>query len=330
MLVKDIDTLKNYLPVDLTTKVKSINPAFEIVERNFIVKILGQPLYELLHQAVTNNSETADQKELLAKIMPVLAPLAYHTSLASLSTRFSDSGFFTSSSPDKERLPKWHFEELKLELLTNGYNAIEPLFQYLLTSTVKDWITPWSKADFLAEFQSLFIRSAKEFSSHQDINNSTWLFLRLKGHIEISEQLYIRGEIGIDFYNNLKAKLVTGLSPEEKALLPYIQKPLALLAYASAIRDPKFIEEMRNLSLIRKDSSASSSEVDMAKYYGNLAMDLEAKAQSLLGLLSDELNTKASASVFTIFFNSKKYKGVIASTPTSSYNNATSEGTFFM
>lgn len=330
MLVKDIDTLKNYLPVDLSTRFKTINPAFEIVERNYIVKILGQPLYELLHQAVANSTETADQKELLAKIMPVLAPLAYHTSLASLSTRFSDSGLFTSASPDKERLPKWHYEELKLELLTNGYNAIEPLFEFLLTSSGKDWISTWEKADFLTEFQSLFIRSAKEFSNHQDIKESTWLFLRLKGHIEISEQLYIRGEIGIDFYNDLKAKLLTGLSPEEKALLPYIQKPLALLAYASAIRDPKFIEEMKNLSLIRKDSSTNSNEVDVAKYYGNLAMDLEHKAQSLLGLLTDELNTKSSATVFEVYFTSKKYKGAIATTPTSSYNNATSEGTFFM
>lgn len=331
MLVKDIETLKRFLPVDFTTKSKTISPAFDVVERNFIAKILGSSLYAILCDAVKNSTETADQKELLEKILPVLAPLSYHASIATLNTRFSDSGFFTSTGGDKERLPKWHFEEIKLELLTNGYNAIDPLFDFLQAGNGKDWFATWTKSAFMAEFKSLFIRNAAEFSGAVDIKGSTWLFLRLKSHIQQTEKLYLRPEIGADFFNDLKSKLLTGLDSNETDLLPLIQEPLANIAYASALRDPLFRQEMINLSLIRNDSfSIQQSESNVNGYFSALAAEKESVGQSLLGLLTDELNLRASSTVFPLYFNSNKYKGQIATVQSTSYDNATSEGSFFM
>ena len=331
MLVKDIETLKRFLPVDFTTKAKTISPAFEVVERNFIVKILGAALYNKLCASIQNANQTSDEKELLEKILPVLAPLSYHASIASLNTRFSDSGMFTATGGDKERLPKWHFEEIKLELLTNGYNAIDPLFDFLQNGNGKDWFADWTKAAFMAEFKSLFIRNAKEFSDQIDIKDSTWLYLRLKSHIQQVEKLYLRSEIGADFYNELKGKLLTGLSTDENNLLPLIQGPLAHFAYASALRDPLFRQEMINLSMIRNDSfNIQQSESNVNGYFSAMANEKEAIGQSLLGLLTDELNLRATSAIFQTYFNSNKYKGTVATNQSSSYNNATSESTFFM
>ena len=115
MLVLTIDDLKKCVPADLATRYKTIEPSFNSVERNYIIKILGKVVYDKLNTAVRENTLDSDQKELLGYVLPVLAPIAYAENVATLGVRFSDAGIYINTGKDGVPVTKWQLNQVRMD-----------------------------------------------------------------------------------------------------------------------------------------------------------------------------------------------------------------------
>jgi hypothetical protein len=308
MLFTEIKDLKEHISVDLAQKLGTVKPSITRAEKKYLVKILGKDLYETLASKQQENTLSDHESALLMQCLPALAYLSYYLGLPTQNTRFTDSGLHTSSSPDKERLPKWHYDELRLSLLHQGHDDIDTLYQYMEAATDADWFEDWQESSAFSQFKQLFIQSATQFSEHVNINESRWLYTQMKATIKNCELLYLKPSLGNAFFDELKTNIKEGLSEEEESIMPLLQNALAHFSYSSALVDPLFRQELVNTGTLKNDAINATGSANNNSAFESLAKDYEAKGHLFMKMAVEEINAMASASVFTTFFESDKYK----------------------
>src|SRR3954452_10057313 len=98
-------------------------------EEMYIEPVLGNELYELLLQEVTN--EDSEYYELIIKVQRALAPLAYYLDLPNIQAQITDRGAATFISENMQPLHRWEYEELRENLADKGSFALEKLLEHL-------------------------------------------------------------------------------------------------------------------------------------------------------------------------------------------------------
>lgn len=327
-LITTIDQLKQYLPVEKSTFPSTFIPDVERAEEIYIKKITGQGVYDL----IATGSPTADALALLSKVRAALAPLAYQLLVPKLNVRVSDKGIHTSESTDKERAMKWMVDDLRNQLLIDGYNALDRLLEYMESKTTDDWYATWAASSEFASYKQYFLNKASVFQQHVNINGNRWLFAQMFPLIGNTETFFIEPAIGETFTATLKAKhLDNSGTTDEKNAIAKIQQCCALFVYSKALRDPNFLNELIVVTATRSDD-IRKQENSLAHYF-RLADDYENMAQGMLNKLRAFLNANASPTVFADFYESDLYQDPEEQGSVSNFrkrsNNDSSETSFF-
>lgn len=303
-LVKDIAKLKEFISAEGSTKLPTVSPAITNAERNYIKKVLGTTVYDNLLDGVENDNLTTDEAALLNEVLMALAPLAYYLGTPIQQVRFGDTGLHTSQSNDKERLTKWMYDEFRLQLLIDGHNAIDNLYQYLEATTGADWYADWSGSDSFTTYKTLFVNSAKVFAEHVTIKNCRWLFTLMLPMLGNTEEFFIEPATGKDFFDYLKTKWsADNGSADEKEAIRRLQKCIALMCYAKSLRDPLFVNEL----VVVTATKVENVKTPDVKAYEALSKEYMEMAESMLNKTIAWFNEEATITTFQTFFESEKY-----------------------
>lgn len=325
-LIETTAVLKEYLAVDASNFPTTFLPSIKRAEESFIKKATGTGVYAL----ITAANPTPDALALRDKARAALAPLAYCAMLPLLNVRAGDKGLTTSSTQTSEQARKWMVDDMRNQLLIDGYNALDGLYEHLESNTTADWYNTWKGSDAYTEYKQYFVNRAAIMQQYAHIKGSRWLYMQLLPGMQNVETFYILDTIGSAFFNDLKTKFRDETAnSDEQYVIQSIQQIVSMIAFAEGLCNPAFVNEY---AIIMASRSEDLKDGANSRDYSKLADGYMNRAQALINRLSAYLNANASPSVFTSYYGSEQYDA--GSTGSSRLadrtNNDSSNGSFFL
>lgn len=331
MLIKNIPDLKQFITVDGSTKIESLQPYLLQAEQRYISKVLGATLYNTLDSAYnTGIGFTPELLELWKQVNIANANLAWYLYFPFANIRMSEKGLVTASTGETQQITKWMFDQAHNRLKETGYNGLDSLYKFLAQNTAASWYATWQADTGYLEYSSLLVNSTDICSRLTPVNYSRWIYNNLLPHLKSAEKRIIGSAIGNDFFADLQARYHNDTAgAEEQFVIESLQDIISLLAYAAAIRDPNVRQEITVMQGSQMDgiSATGSNRADVSNpvSFSFISTQYTNDANSLMSQLITYLNANATASLFPIYFASDKYQDPKIILPVSNYNNNTSK-----
>lgn len=338
MLFSTTVEIKQFFPVEKNFTFSTIAPFIEAAQQQYILPVLDEA--ELLDLEAGYNdgagTPTTQQLALINALRPALIQLALYNGFPNLNIRITDAGILKSESQDYIPAPGADVYYARTQLLLDGYNALDQLYQFL-ESNSSDYPL-WTSSPAYTQFENYFIQTAKQFNDYVNIQGSRWLFNQMVQTMRTTEMFYVAEYLTLPFYTYLKTQFADGVLtlPEQVLLfgdakqgIPGIANAIAYYTFASAMVDTNLREQVRIFMVTRPEQLARVENPWLE--FQKLADDYVTKADSIMKMMEGYLNNNASASVFAQWFNTPyKYKD-----PTThkewkieNYNNRESQSTF--
>lgn len=271
MLFSTTAEFKNHVPTTLSNTDSNWKPEVRRIENSIIKKILGSDLYQGLDEAYQSSIDPNTPVELsihfkwlIEKVRDVIAPFAYAGLAAVVNVRMTDGGLRTATSQDTEQARQWMVNDMKRQLLKNGYDAIEQLYLFL-EENAEGYFPEWLDTPEHAELNQFFINSAVEFNKHVDIGESRWTFNSLRANMGIAETLYLLPALGQEYYDELKEKIITNTTTiEDEDILKTIRKATALLTVGLSTTGMNLIINDGHLTVLTDGTADIKTETKLS------------------------------------------------------------------
>jgi hypothetical protein len=237
-LIADIAKMKQFVAVDATMDIDTIEPYLVQAENNYLIPAIGQVTYDQLVDYMDGSSSgslsSTALDDLLDKVYPVVCRLGLWMAVPELDLRMTDAGFVVTSNAQFAPASQYRVQNMMDNLRETGFRALDVLLIYLETN--KATYTAWADSDSFTEFNEHFLRTAKEFNTYYFINNSRRLFIKLKPFIAESELVAIKNILGTDLFDALKTKVADGSTAGVYVtILDYVRRAMVYLTMQDAI-----------------------------------------------------------------------------------------------
>ncbi|KAF0198400.1 MAG: hypothetical protein FD166_1453 [Bacteroidetes bacterium] len=242
MLIKNIDEVKELLPVSTGVEFTRLKPHLEVAEENFIRPLLGNALFRELEQfngtsvpsALKDRSEAL--KELLRSVQRSEIHLAYWHGYEVLNAYISDGGFRRIETEKIKGLFKYQEENLKEYFKITGFNGLDSALEIIEANITA--LDKFKESDTWKQMQGSFIPDTGTFNSIYFIGGSRLVFLRLQPFFQVIEDLSIKLVLGAENYAFIKAEMVRAEpAPHVTRILPVVRKPIAFLSVAMLMEE---------------------------------------------------------------------------------------------
>jgi len=234
-----MEDIQKYVAVSLTSSEDVIHPYLKQATSKYLVPILGQDTIETFRQVV-HGSSSGEEPELMDAIYLTklaVARFAYYLAISMLNVHIGDAGIMVASTSNLAPASKHRTDELKADLLTSGWDAVNLLLKHL--DQYKDELADLFTKELRAMY-SLFVTNADEYQRFVNIEHSFLRFYNLRQAIERAELLHLMPVLSQELYGELKDQVRQGEVSEanQQLLLPI----KAFVCYKSAQEeiDPKY------------------------------------------------------------------------------------------
>ncbi|MFN8347430.1 MAG: DUF6712 family protein [Spirosomataceae bacterium] len=238
MLIKNVDELIKYLgrAVMSATTDDFIKPYIEEAQEAMIVKAFGEELITELDTQHNGGTVSVPNTKLLPKIQRALAWFAYLKYLPFSIGNDGDNGLQEVGTDSTQPVRIGVLDKRLRESEKNAVEALERALLFLETNRV-DYAT-WTGSPAWAQYKSLFLWSATEMAKYlPSFGQNARLYLNVRPYIALAEQDYILPILGPAMFDELKGKVLSTMTANEKELLAHVQRALAFTAYAQALPD---------------------------------------------------------------------------------------------
>jgi hypothetical protein len=239
-LIKTIDEIRKYVPVDANLNFETIKPGLEDAEEWFIKELLGA-FYPVLLASYTNGTDadgvnnssggmSADDYALLPVVQRCLVYYAMYLSIDSLGVNIGDAGIQQSNSANAQPVQRWKIQALKNEYITKADRFADKLLEYMEGKASNSIFAAWfTDASANPALNGTIVYSTDIASKYIDINQSRRVFLRLKKRIKDIEASSIKNLICGVQYTELIEEIKNDDVSDVNVLLidllePYIAK----------------------------------------------------------------------------------------------------------
>jgi hypothetical protein len=322
-LIRTIEQFCAHVRVSLSgTDLENLAPDLRLAEREQLRPVLGPALHNELSalsdddlQAALDDS-TSVTGGLLRLVQEALANLGLLGYLPLNQLQISDGGVYLLSGGKQPF--QWQINELKANLRSKGYNALEAVLAYLDEHAAD--FPAWATSTAAVQARELLIPSAAEFTRHYNIGGSRLTYQAFLAIIRKVERFQLEAVLSADYLRELKAQLVAGtLTPDNQDVLEdYLRPALAHLVVAKAIGEVglSFNGPAIELNIYRPDT-ANEREADagLDALLRLKASQAEVDAQGYLTKLRRHLNRFSSGSRYATYFNSSAYVDPYAPRP---------------
>lgn len=237
-LIKDINEVKDFLPVDISTQDKTIKPYKKPAEEH-VIRILGKEQFEELDDYHNfSDEEVVELDALLPYAQRPTVNFAYFLGLSMLNVSIGENGIAVISNSNLAPASKQRTDELKADLEKAAYDALESLLEFL-EEHIDDYPL-WEASDAYVYQYEFLITSARRFDELLRIDRSRLTFLKWRPTMADVEFLEIYPTVSKEFCDELKTEIKAGsVSAANQVVLPHLQKALAYLT-ASIELDEKY------------------------------------------------------------------------------------------
>ena len=265
MLIKSIDEIREMLPISTANDYNRLKPHLENAERDYLVPAIGANMMLELNEfadnlpegTLTDVQESMMELYKLAKIS--LVHLAYWIGYDTLNAYISDGGFHRLESEKVRSLFKYQEDNIRDYFKVTGFNGLDAMLA-LMEATPEHFAEYFASDDY-KKIQELFVPNTASFDAIYFIGNSRLIFMRLVPYMKMVEYLHIKPLLGTTNFTELKAAMLIERTAKVNAIVPLIQKPVALLATALLMEDSGAELTDRGLFFIGKAAGSLDNAV---------------------------------------------------------------------
>jgi len=242
MLIKNIEEIRELLPVSTAVDLERLRPHLETAEESYIKPLLGALLLKDLNNYIGVNdpplpAEHEDFfKELLKLVRRSQIHLAYWLGYDVLNAYISDGGFRRQESNTVKSLYKYQEDNLKDYFKSTGFNGLDSVLEFIEQNIGS--FGNFKESETWKFIKGAFIPDTDTLNSIYFIGNSRLIFMRIQPYMKIVEDLSIRQIIDNVNFELIKTEMAKE-DPDEKvkSILPYIRKPIAFIAVSMLMED---------------------------------------------------------------------------------------------
>lgn len=257
-LFQDTDDLQEFLPVNQGFTLENMQDDLEDSFSRFIVSRVG------LEQIAASRDETDEiHVELIRLIKRANANLGFMLHFAQAKVTVSDKGVtYPGKQEDSQQATEKDKQDLYVAIRAKGFQALEDMLIHL--SKNLEVFTHWATSDGYADFNSLLIRTAKEFKL---IKGSYLIFLEMYEYIEAVEIEVIQPQVNSDVLSSVRTALKDStLSLIQSQLLnQYLRPTIAYLAMSRAVSANAIARNSSGALTIYDDNTYEKASVTLEK-----------------------------------------------------------------
>ena len=200
MIVRNTETVKNYISVNASLEFDTLKPYIKQAERKHIKALIGAEQFAIFD--VETAPEDAAVLEAYNLAQEAICNFGLYYALPIINSQITEAGVFNSVNADSNTASDKNFKELQRTFKRSAHEALDEMFK-VMESNLSDF-TEWTANVVYTEHQSLLVNSTEVFNKHYNIFNSRQTFLAVKPEIKIVEFQYIKSVIGADLLKALK------------------------------------------------------------------------------------------------------------------------------
>ena len=241
MLISNITELRDHIPASVTLNFADIRPKIRQVEREIIIRIFSQAIYDRLTTLETPTAEDTALKQLLAEAVALLALLEY---IPIGQLQFDSSGIRIASNENMKTAFEWQIDELKSTCSRQGWSAIESALSYCESLPAGALKTLWIATDTYTSSQENLITNLRQFETFAHLQGSRVMFNKLIPTIADQQEEVVVPAIGQALFEAILAKESESDEPKKEALTKahkLASKALAYLTLGVGFQDSMLI-----------------------------------------------------------------------------------------
>jgi len=193
MLINTTSDLRNYLPASVTLEFDDIKPKIRLAERETIIPLFSQSVYDLINVETVPSGELTQLHELCAEAVAHLALLHY---LDFGQVHLNSSGIQIASTDNMKTAFEWQIDQLKEQCSLQGWSAIESALKFLETAEESTLKAAWEASDTFAAQAQMLLPTLKTFETYAHLGHSRVLFNKLSPMILALQEDIIEPAIG--------------------------------------------------------------------------------------------------------------------------------------
>jgi hypothetical protein len=259
-LFKTTAELRNFLKIDINTNFSVISPVLEEAEQEYIVPLLGQDFYDVIHAAYTGDTLSADQLALLPYIQKALAHYYAYSAVDELLVSVGSGGINQMRGNDAEPAPRWKVEKLQRSYIQKADKFAEKLLEYLEDNASATKYNEWySDSAANTRNEGYMVYSTRIASKYLDIADSRRIFLRMKKRVRDIEPAEAMLLIGAGQYDELVTQIKTdAITDANLKLIDKLVPVISKMAFYETIPSLRLVIDDRGISLLSSNDSVVS------------------------------------------------------------------------
>lgn len=282
ILIKTIEEILKYVPMDVNLHYEKILPFINDAQRKFIKPLLGDDYYTAFVTDYTTNTNPAgvdsgmdaDNLELLPYVQRALANYMAYLSVPHLGTAIGSAGLQEQFTANSRPAPAYKVRSLQQQYINQADLFADELLEYLEeNATALKYPTWFADIEANTAMAGTIVYSTKIASKYIDINESRRVFLRLKKRILEIEKNDVKKMVCSDQYTDFVTQIKTGtLTSANRALLeliePYIAKKALYLTIPSiriSVTNEGITIHSTNDGAVQKTAAAREEVKDLMK-----------------------------------------------------------------
>ncbi|MFZ4545880.1 MAG: DUF6712 family protein [Bacteroidales bacterium] len=250
MLFSTIDEIREKLKISSSVDFEVLKPILETVDREFLRPVLGAEMHDKLlefYNAPPDEvvvpepdppvSPTLEQiATAMAKLLKLAQTaeihLAYWFGFDLLNIAIMNDGFKRTETEKVKGLFKYQEDNLKTFFKSAGFNGLDSMLEYL-DGPDKACFPEFHNNETGQQRKLMFIPRTDIFNQYYYIGQNRLLFMRLKQHMQIVEDMKIKLVLGDTNFNFIKTEMVKATpDPKVVAILPLIRNVIPYFSTA--------------------------------------------------------------------------------------------------
>ena len=243
MLLSTIAEIRDILKISSSVDFEVLKPILETVDREFLRPVLGAEMHNKLLEFYHSSPDQIVVPEPVPPVSPTLEEiaaatakllklaqsaeihLAYWYGFDLLNVQIMNDGFKRTETDKVKGLFKYQEDNLKNFFKAAGFNGLDSMLEFL-DGTNKLCFPEFHDNETGLQLKKMFIPRTDIFNIHYYIGQNRLLFMRLKQHMQIVE--------------DVKIKLVLGETNVFTPLTPYfIARPYCLPLAQKSVYDKR-------------------------------------------------------------------------------------------
>jgi hypothetical protein len=235
-IIRNKEDLLIYIEANANLKFEFFAPSVRTAERQYLLPVVGQAVYQKMGEAVASDNSDASQglKDLLAVAQEAVANIAMALAVSRLAVSFDENGARRNDGTNVKSAFQYQEINLRESYVRAGFNAIDDLLGLLETS---DIYPDWKTSTAFKDYKRYFLQSGVQFNDNFNIRNARYTYLSVRYIMQRIEMFDLKPSMGAALYIKIKEQILAGtITPAyEQLLTDYIRPALALLTMSRAV-----------------------------------------------------------------------------------------------